>query len=84
MLREYTDFYKYGYQGRKKRKTTNTLYLTDHQDLPIMMSSPESGEHDDIHDIGSVMENIFQILKRRIIRVDGFFINADAWFDCMS
>lgn len=33
-----------GYQGRKKRKTTNALYLTDRQGLPIAMSSPKSGE----------------------------------------
>ena len=33
-----------GYQGRKKRNTTDALYLTDRQGLPIAMSSPKSGE----------------------------------------
>lgn len=36
-----------GYQGRKKRKTTNSLYLTDRQGIPLVMSSPKSGEHHD-------------------------------------
>lgn len=40
-----------GYQGRKKRKTTNALYLTDRKGLPLAMSSPKSGEHHDTHTI---------------------------------
>ncbi len=71
-----------GYQGRKKRTTTNALYLTDRQGLPIMMSAPKSGEHNDIHDIESVMENIFSDLERANVKVAGLFINADAGFDC--
>src|SRR5690554_1233062 len=35
------------YQGRKKRKTTNSLYLTDRQGLPLAMSEPVSGNHND-------------------------------------
>lgn len=71
-----------GYQGRKKRKTTNTLYLTDRQGLPIAMSSPKSGEHHDIHDIESVMDTMVDDLEKANIRVDGLFLNADAGFDC--
>jgi hypothetical protein len=33
------------YQGRKKRKTTNSLYLTDKQGLVLAMSTPVSGNH---------------------------------------
>lgn len=36
-----------GYQGRKKRKTTNAIYLTHRQGLPIAMSKPVSGNHND-------------------------------------
>lgn len=71
-----------GYQGRKKRKTTNALYLTDRQGLPIMMSSPKSGEHNDIHDIENVMNMMFDDLGKANIRIDGLFLNADAGFDC--
>ena len=71
-----------GYQGRKKRKTTNALYLTDRQGLPIAMSSPKSGEHHDVHDIEKVIGDMFNDLEKSHIRVDGLFLNADAGFDC--
>lgn len=71
-----------GYQGRKKRKTTNALYLTDRQGLPLAMSSPKSGEHHDVHDIENVIEGMFEDLGKSNIRVDGLFLNADAGFDC--
>lgn len=71
-----------GYQRRKKRKTTNALYLTDRQGLPIVMSSPKSGEHHDVHDIETVMEAMTDDLEKANIRVDGLFLNADAGFDC--
>lgn len=35
------------YQGRKKRKTTNAIYLTDRQGLPLAMSEPVAGNHPD-------------------------------------
>ena len=53
-----------GYQGRKKRKTTNALYMTDRQGLPIMMSAPKSGEHNDVHDIEEVMTMMFEDMRR--------------------
>ena len=39
------------YQGRKKRKTTNALYLTDRQGLPLAMSEPVGGNHNDLSKI---------------------------------
>ncbi|MBC31279.1 MAG: hypothetical protein CMH48_10585 [Muricauda sp.] len=40
------------YQGRKRPKTTNVLYLTDRQGLPLMaMSKPMAGNHNDLSDI---------------------------------
>ena len=71
-----------GYQGRKKRKTTNALYLTDRQGLPLAMSYPKSGEHHDVHDIEKSIGGIFNDLEKSHIRVDGLFLNADAGFDC--
>ena len=71
-----------GYQGRKKRKTTNALYLTDRQGIPLAMSSPKSGDHHDVHDIENVIEAMFKDLEQSNIRVDGLFLNADAGFDC--
>lgn len=71
-----------GYQGHKKRKTTNALYLTDRQGLPIVMSAPKSGEHNDIHDIENVIKSMFDDLDKANINTDGLFLNADAGFDC--
>ena len=44
-----------GYQGRKKSKTTNALFITDKNGLPIAMSEPVAGNHNDLFDI----ENYF-------------------------
>lgn len=71
-----------GYQGHKKRKTTNILYLTDRQGIPLAMSSPKSGEHHDVHDIEYVIEGMLEDLGKAKIRIDGLFLNADAGFDC--
>lgn len=71
-----------GYQGRKKRKTTNALYLTDRQGLPLAMSEPVSGNHNDLYDIEVQFEIVTATLEDAGISVDGLFMNADAGFDC--
>lgn len=73
-----------GYQGRKKRKTTNALYLTDRKGLPLAMSVPKSGEHHDTHNIVAVMQNMMEGMAKANIRTDGLFLNADAGFDCAA
>ncbi len=40
-----------GYQGHKKAKTTNMLFLTDRQGMPLACSDPMSGEHHDLFEI---------------------------------
>jgi transposase len=73
-----------GYQGRKKRKTTNAIYLTDRQGLPIAMSEPVSGNHNDLFDIEVQFEQVMGTLEEAEISVDGLFINADAGFDSLK
>lgn len=70
-----------GYQGRKKRKTTNALYLTDRQGLPLAMSEPVSGNHHDLFDIEVHFEEVTATLEAAEISVDDLFLNADAGFD---
>jgi transposase len=70
-----------GYQGRKKRKTTNALYLTDRQGLPLAMSEPVSGNHNDLFEIEVQFEEVVSTLEQADINVDGLFLNADAGFD---
>lgn len=70
-----------GYQGRKKRKTTNALYLTDRQGLPLAMSEPVAGNHNDLYDIEVQFEVVTATLEQADIPVEGLFLNADAGFD---
>lgn len=69
------------YQGRKKRKTTNSLYLTDRSGLPLAMSTPVAGNHNDLYEIERSIKEITDILTAAQIPTTGLFINADAGFD---
>jgi len=69
------------YQGRKKRKTTNALYLTDRDGIPLAMSEPVAGNHNDLYDIEVQFEVITETLEEANIPVKGLFLNADAGFD---
>ena len=70
-----------GYQGREKRKTTNALYLSDRQGLPLAMSEPVADNHNDVFNIAVLFEEVTSTLKQADISIDGLFINADAGFD---
>jgi hypothetical protein len=70
-----------GYQGRKKRRTTNTLYMIDRQGLPLAISDPVSGNHNDLFDIEVQFEEVVSTFEQAEISTDGLFLNADAGFD---
>lgn len=72
------------YQGRKKCKTTNALYLTDRQGLPLAMSEPVSGNHNDLYNIEVQFQIVTATLEQAEIPVEGLFLNADAGFDSQS
>ena len=69
------------YQGRKSRKTTNALYLTDRQGIPLATSNPVAGNHHDLYKIKDLLDELFTTLTGGNIKPDGLFINADAGFD---
>lgn len=69
------------YQGRKRRKTTNALYLTDRQGIPLAMSEPVAGNHNDLYDIEVQFEVVTAALETSEISLGGLFLNADAGFD---
>ena len=69
------------WQGRKRRRTTNALYLTDRQGVPLAMSEPLSGNHNDLFDIEVQFEVVTETLGDANISVEGLFMNADAGFD---
>lgn len=70
-----------GYQGRKKCKTTNSLFLCDNQGQMLAMGNPTSGEHHDLYEIESVLEEILSLLNKAEIEHKGLFLNADSGFD---
>ncbi|GHT70145.1 IS5 family transposase [Bacteroidia bacterium] len=69
------------YQGRKSRKTTNSLFLTDRQGLPLALSSPIAGNHHDLYQIERALKDMFDTVSSAGIAIDGLFINADSGFD---
>jgi transposase len=69
------------YQGRKKAKTTNALFVTDKNGLPLGMSVPEAGNHNDLFEIKARFGEILRDIKTSKICTEGLFMNADAGFD---
>jgi hypothetical protein len=72
------------YQGRKKRKTTNSLYFTDNQGLPLALSTPVAGNHHDLYEMETSLEQMFETIQEAEISMNGLFVNADSGFDCKS
>jgi len=70
------------YQGRKKAKTSNMLFLTDKNGLPLACSKPVSGNHNDLFEIEKMMLIIIQTLEDAKVNYKDLFMNADAGFDC--
>ncbi|MFN3173421.1 MAG: IS5 family transposase [Phaeodactylibacter xiamenensis] len=73
-----------GYQSRKSAKTTNMLFLTDSNGIPLAMSKPVSGNHHDLYEINKAFKNICEILEQADIDPRGLVMNADAGFDSRS
>lgn len=72
------------YQGRKKAKTTNALFLTDKNGLPLTMSSAVSGNHNDLFEINEKFLQMLDDIKAATIATEGLFMNADAGFDSLA
>lgn len=72
---------KVGYQGRKKSKTTNSLFLSDNNGQMLAVSNPQSGEHNDLFKINELFNELTAILTQAEIDIRGLFMNADAGFD---
>jgi transposase len=73
-----------GYQGRKRSKTTNMLFLTDRQGMPLACSEPMSGEHNDLFEIEKNVLKMINTLKQADIPTEGLFLNGDAGFDALK
>ncbi len=56
-----------------KAKNYHALYLTDRQGLPIAMSEPISGNHNDLFEIEVYFEEVKATLNDAEIAIDGLF-----------
>ena len=70
-----------GHQVRKRRTTTNAIYDTNRQGIPLVMSTPVSGSHNDLHCISGVLQGLFAGIKDSGLSVSGLFLYADDGFD---
>ena len=70
-----------GYQMRKKSKTTNALFLTDRKGIPLAMSEPIEGNHNDLYEVENFFLKMLIDLEQSQIQTNGLFLNADAGFD---
>ncbi|WP_289834840.1 hypothetical protein [uncultured Phocaeicola sp.] len=61
------------YQGRKKRKTINSLYFSDRQGLPLAMSEPQKSNHADFYEIKDRVDEIAAQLNLCGLKTDGLF-----------
>ena len=70
-----------GYQGRKKARTTNALFLADNRGQPLACATPQAGNHHDTFQLRTLFAEICDLLTAAGIRVEGLFLNADSGFD---
>ena len=70
-----------GYQGRKKGRTTNMLFLVDNQGLILFCSKPIAGNHNDLYEIENYFGQMQQMAGEADISLEYLFLNADAGFD---
>lgn len=73
-----------GYQGRKKARTTNLIFLCDDQGQMLACGQPASGEHHDSYRIEQVFSELLNLLKQAGLATEGLFLNADAGFDTQA
>ena len=72
------------YQGRKKRKTINSIYFTVREGLPLAMSEPQNGNHTYLYEIKESVDSMTFQLDRCGISLEGMFNNADTGFDLLK
>jgi transposase len=73
-----------GYQSRKSAHTTNALFLSDNQGLPLAMATPQSGNHHDLSGIQELFNELCAVLTDAGIDLRGIFMNADSGFDAQT
>ncbi len=62
-----------GGAAHKAAQTTNAIFITDRQGIPVAISEPKSGKHHDVHEIGTSLDQIFSIMGNAVFPPTAFF-----------
>jgi transposase len=73
-----------GKYGKRKIKSTNTLWLTDRQGLVVAFCPPISGKRHDVFNIQQRFRQMLNSLKKVQIATEGLWLNADSAFECLA
>lgn len=68
--------------GKRRFKSSNTLWLTDRQGLVVAFCPPLSGKRHDAFNIGKRFRAMLGTFKKTHIPIEGLWLNADKAFEC--
>ena len=68
--------------GKRRFKSSNTLWLTDRQGLVVAFCPPLSGKRHDAFNIAKRFQALLDMFYRVHIAVEGLWLNADKAFEC--
>lgn len=69
------------YNGRKRYRSTNLLFLIDRQGIILCCSMPIQGNHHDLFEIEQHFDEILEMISASELSLEYIFMNADAGFD---
>lgn len=71
-----------GYEGRKKGKRRNGVYVRERKGVGVGMWVGKRGEDDERENIVGVMEKMMEEMGKGKMRREGVLVNGDGGFDC--
>ena len=73
-----------GYQARKSCKTINSLIVCDNNVLPLAIGNPPSCNHNDLHKLNRIFDEMIVFLETATISMESVFMSSDVGFDSKS
>lgn len=70
-----------GYQGRKRYKSTNLLFIIDNQGMILFCSDPIAGQHHDVYELEKHWQQMVERAQQAGMDLTYLFVNADSAFD---
>lgn len=70
------------YQGGNKKKTANTLFLTDKHEIPPQCQRPITGNHSDLYKINKYLNQMLGTFTKAKIGIGSLFLGTDSDYAC--